>query len=318
MKLRGVEFGKVFAASGMQGFFGEGYWYHRFLKPFGLNFEGITFVAKTTTLNPRAGNMLLDSATFRPQELFPKCVIVKPFKGVTLNAVGLSGPGAKALFETNLWQARTKPFFLSFMAVADTPKKRREELNQFIRLFQRYLPALEAPVGLQLNFSCPNVELHPEELSKEVKDSLYAACCLGIPLMPKFNALLSLELAIEISRNQLCDAICISNTIPWGQLPEQINWERLFGSKISPLAHLGGGGLSGKPLLNIVIDWTQRARKAGIAKPINAGGGILSLRDAQELLFAGASSISLGSIAMLRPWRVRKIIEGIQRFPVRY
>ncbi len=67
MKLRGVEFGKVFAASGMQGFFGEGYWYHRFLKPFGLNFEGITFVAKTTTLNPRAGKIFLWSATSHPR-----------------------------------------------------------------------------------------------------------------------------------------------------------------------------------------------------------------------------------------------------------
>jgi len=52
MILRGIEFGNVFNASGARGFFGEGYVYHRLWRPFGLSYDGSTFVAKTTTLLP--------------------------------------------------------------------------------------------------------------------------------------------------------------------------------------------------------------------------------------------------------------------------
>ena len=48
MRLRNIDFGPVFGASGVQGFFGEGYLHHKFLRFLGLNFDGCTFVAKTT------------------------------------------------------------------------------------------------------------------------------------------------------------------------------------------------------------------------------------------------------------------------------
>ena len=114
MILRGIDFGCVHGASGVQGFFGEGYWFHK-VPIIGPNFNGMTFVAKTTTLNAREGNMPLKS-DYTPRDMFPKCVVVKPLSGVVLNAVGLSGPGAKALLDTGLWQRRSKkPFFISFI-----------------------------------------------------------------------------------------------------------------------------------------------------------------------------------------------------------
>ncbi|MGC9610846.1 MAG: hypothetical protein ABSE68_01340 [Minisyncoccia bacterium] len=310
MNLRGIKFGSVWNASGAQGFFGEGYWFHRVAKPFGLNFDGATFVAKTTTLNPRTGNMSLRE-DFSPKELFPKCIIVKPLKGVALNSVGLSGPGALKLFQTGLWQKRMKPFLISFMSVAKDAQTRIKELRQFISIFKHYLPSFQAPVGLQINYSCPNIGIDTEELVNEVADGLDAASYLGIPLIPKFNVLLPIEFAVGFSKHHACDAICVSNTILWGQLPELIDWEGLFGTKESPLAHLGGGGLSGKPLLPLLIDWIKRARKAGLKKSINAGGGILSRKDAKMVLDAGADSIFLGSISFLRPWRIAEIISSM-------
>ncbi len=310
MRLKNIDFGKVTGASGVQNFFGEGYWFHRYLKPFGLDFSGATFVAKTTTLHPRIGNMPLND-DYAPKERVPPCVFVRPWKGIALNSVGLSGPGAQALFETNRWQERRNPFFISFMSVAETPHERTEELRDFVDLFFRYLPEFHAPVGLQINYSCPNVGLHTEMLVNEVSEGLTIASALGIPLMPKFNVVLPVRVALKVSRHEACDAICVSNTIPWGQLPDRIDWKGLFGSLTSPLAHLGGGGLSGKPLLPLLLEWLEDARVAGIKKPINAGGGILSFQDARSVFHYGASSIFLGSIAFLRPWRVNGIIRNI-------
>jgi dihydroorotate dehydrogenase len=276
----------------------------------------MTFVAKTTTLSFREGNMPLED-DHTPEELFPKCIVVKPFKGVVLNAVGLSGPGARVLLADGRWQKRTKPFFISFMPVEKDPESRIREFRDFVEILGTNLsnfPTFRKNVGLQINESCPNVGLHHDgaELTGEVCKALDIAARLEIPLVPKLNVLAPIKSAVEISRYPSCDAICVSNTVPWGKLPELIDWEGIFGSKESPLKRLGGGGLSGKPLLPIVIDWLKRARRAGLEKPINGGGGILSRIDAAEVLAAGADSISLGSVAILRQWRVQGIIRSFQ------
>lgn len=308
MKLRQVDFGLAWGASGVQGFFGEGYWFHTPLWLFGLRFNDMTFVAKTTTLNARQGNMPL-TANFTPQEWFPKCIIRKPRHSVVLNDVGLSGPGASALFETRNWQKRKQPHFVSFMPIAQTADERIDEFEQFVSLFSQHLSAFQAPVGLQINCSCPNTGLHQNQLIDEVNAYLDIASRLMIPLMPKFNVTVPPEVVADIAAHSACDGICTTNTIPWGELPKLIDWKKLFGSEKSPLAYLGGkgGGLSGKLLLPLVIDWIKRARKTRLRKPINGGGGILSCDDAISVLRAGAHSFFIGSMPMLRPLRVNGV-----------
>lgn len=62
------------------------------------------------------------------------------------------------------------------------------------------------------------------------------------------------------------------------------------------------------PLREIVGDWVRSARDQGFAKYLIAGGGILSERDVDYMFDQGASGIELGSIAILRPWRVKRVI----------
>ena len=52
-----------------------------------------------------------------PKHFAPRCIKVYPKSGHVLNAVGLSGPGARSLFFQNMWQQRTEPFMISFMSV---------------------------------------------------------------------------------------------------------------------------------------------------------------------------------------------------------
>lgn len=311
MILRGVDFGPVWDASGVRGFFGEGYWYHRWLRPVGLSFKGSTFVAKTTTLQPRKGNMELADDGLSPKRRRPDCVVVKFRQGAALNAVGLSGPGAEALFADGRWQARAEPFFLSFMSVESSLSKRIDELNGFMRLFEKHRAEFKAPVGLQINLSCPNAGHDFNELEREGVMMLAHAASLRIPLVPKFSVVTPIETVARVARHQACDAVCVSNTIPWSQVDAGTR-EAIFGSADSPLAAYGGGGLSGKPLFPIVLDWVRRAAMRGFPKPINAGGGILSAHDA-ETLRCYAQSIFVGSAAFLRPWRVASIIRAARR-----
>ncbi|TSC76243.1 MAG: dihydroorotate dehydrogenase [Parcubacteria group bacterium Gr01-1014_31] len=313
MILRGIDFGNVLNASGARGFFGEGYPFHRFFEPFGLNYEGSTFVAKTTTLHPRLrphlkeGNMPLGADGITPAEFKPACIKVRLWQGITLNAVGLSGPGAERLLREGRWELLRRPFFISFMGMGDKAQRLRE-LREFVQLLVGSRHRFIARFGLKINFSCPNVGLRPAELVEEVGEALEIAAPLGVPLVPKLNATVPVEPVVDVSRHAAFDALCISNTIPWGQLPERINWRQLWGTNVSPLAHLGGGGMSGPPLLSIVCDWIRQARTAGLSKPIIGGGGIISRGGVDQMLVSGATAISLGTVSIVRPWRVQRLI----------
>jgi dihydroorotate dehydrogenase (NAD+) catalytic subunit len=312
MILRGINFGTVFNASGARGFFGEGYWYQTLWKPLGLNWTGSTLVLKTTTLKARKGNMPLEP-DFGPSETFPKCIIVKPLKGVVLNSVGLSGPGVRGLLP--YWASFPKsmsPYFVSFMSVDPDLQARIKEARAFFNIMLDWREQLGGNFGLQINLSCPNVGLDPSSLLEEAHTVLTLAARVDVPITVKINALVPVEAAVTISEHKVCDAIVCSNTIPWGKLPEKIDWRGLFGSETSPLAHLGGGGLSGAPLNPIVAEWVHKARMAGLKKPIIAGGGILRPEDADDMLDAGADAVELGSVAILRPWRVRDIINRVR------
>jgi len=308
MLLRGTNFGYVLNASGARNFDGSGWWYHRVFGWTGLDYTGSTFVAKTTTLEARLGNMLLYG--LHPVEKMPDCIRVYPWKGAALNAVGLSGPGADALLQSGVWQAQEKPFFLSFMSVARDTTERMSELFRFVGLLARHLP-FQAPVALQMNFSCPNVGLDPRKLITEIRESLTVAGTLGIPLVPKINVTFPQDVILALQGHQELDAIAVSNTIPWGH--ESIDWQKLFGTTVSPLAHFGGGGLSGSPLLPLVVAWIRQLRQMGFEKPIIGGGGILDRGDADRMVEAGADAVELGSVAMLRPWRVQGIIRHMNR-----
>jgi len=213
------------------------------------------------------------------------------------------------LFEKGLWQQRKQPFFLSFMSVEKEKSERLSELRAFVKLFKQHLPQFRAKVGLQINYSCPNVGLNIAKLIDEAKTGLKIAAELGIPIMPKFNVLAPVDAVKQITDEKDCDAICVSNTIPWWQFEERIDWDKLFGTGFSPLMEFGNGGLSGWPLLELVKEWVISARVAGITKPINAGGGILRPKDVDVLCEAGASSVFIGSMASLRPWRVQRTIK---------
>lgn len=312
MKLRGIDFGSVMNAAGTCGFFDpkKEYWHHRVFRPFGLNFDGATFVAKTMTFDRRGGNLPLNKINgIVPEEWFPRCLIIKPFTGAILNAVGLSNPGAKFLLEKGEWQKREKPFFLSFMVVRDTLRKKIKELLGFIKLFKKFLPEFPTSIGLEINLSCPNVELSRKDLIEEAKQVFNIAANLDIPLVAKINALVLPETAAEIAAHPACDAIVCSNSIQWGELPEWIDWKGIFGTDVSLFSHLGGGGLSGAPLLPIIVDWLERAKKFPFPKPIIACGGIMSKADIRQVCDAGVSAIQLGSVAILRPWRVAGLIK---------
>lgn len=318
LKLNGQDFWPVMNASGGRGFFGEGYPFHWLWRWFGLDYTGSMLDTKTTTHLPRLGrkkgegNAPLKADSFSLAEWWPNSIYVTFYmwlKGLVLNAVGLSNPSFRVALVTMRWQRRTEPTSISFMMI-EKGEKGLDELRDMVARFKAQLPFFLAPVMLELNFSCPNAGHDPSELIREISAALDIVQELEIAVTIKLNVLAPPKELARICTHSACSGIVISNTIPWGQLPQLIDWQKIArrdGS--SPLAQFGGGGLSGAPLFPLVVKWIREVRSAGYTKPIIACGGILSEWELRILIECShVDGIQLGSVSILRPWRVQRLI----------
>lgn len=314
LTLRGTDYGKVFCAPGALGFFGEGYPYHKYMKPLGMTWRGTGFVSKTIVLNERAGNMPFRANKLTPKErLVPRSIVVKPFSGHVLNAVGLSGPGTKWALNHGSWQLRDDAFMISFMSVAATTIERLVETRAYVDQLKPCLPAFRGKPAIQFNRACPNTGHLPSEFYDETFEALDILAELGIPIVVNFNPTVPGEVMKLTADHEACDALWIANTIPWGD--PRIDWPKLFGSNDSPLAARnlpvpGGGGLSGPACLPHTVERVLEARRLGVTKPIVAGNGIQSVSDVAYVRRAGANAVAIGTVGMVRPWRMRSIIKA--------
>ena len=301
-------FGPVWDGAGVRGFSGEGYWYHKLVP--GLNFNGSTFVSKTITTYGTKGNMDL-TADYRPKRFIPDCIYVDWRGKQALNAVGLSGPPVNEFLDTGRWQAKEEPFLISFMPVlAEDHGLYASEVTQFVGILKTHLKEFRTPkVGMQVNITCPNANVDLTALLKKAVPIVKELQRLGLLVVIKLNLLVPPEAAVRIARETGC-AITIANTIPFGTVLPKKWWDITFpnGSPLKGRGYLPGG-LSGRVLLNLVADWVHEFRRYDTDTHVNAGGGILHPDDVHVLADAGASSIFFASAAMIRPWRVRSIIE---------
>lgn len=333
MKLRGIEFGPCLDAPGIRGWFDNRYWYHRLPIVNGwLSFDGSTFVEKTTTLEsripPDGGNMEIEKEyPWSPIERFPKAIWLGLRSGRTVNSVGLSGPGANTMLSCLKMAKNRKhqPMQLSFMSLAATLEGRIKEFASFVNMLLKIWIEIGRPKwGLQINISCPNTGHDPAKLVEDALSMLEVARPLadaGIAIIVKLNILAPIDAVVRISSHDVCDALCVSNAIPFGELPDAIDWKRIFpqGSPIkNRIASYGNGGYSGPELLPLVAQFIRRAKGSGVSKPWNAGGGIRSAKDVRYLvdygnLKRGKDSIFFASAAMVRPWRVPGIIKEAHR-----
>lgn len=306
-------FGPIWVGSGARGFYGEAYWFHHLFTP-GIRaaIAQTTLAAKTVTRYRNEGKMPL-TERWLPQEWFPRCIRVNFLKGAAINAVGLANPGIETMLASAHWQIITEPFFISLMPIGPE-ETQAQEIRECVALLALLLPFFRSRwVGIQLNLTCPNVGAKLSGLWKKAAKLLPLLAPLGIPVVVKINVLVAPEEAAEIATLPGCDGLCVSNTVPYGELPFDIQWDELFGEK-SPLEKMGGGGLSGAPIFPLVEEWVHMFRSLDTRTYINACGGIMCGRDVRLLRNAGANSVSIATAIMLRPWRVPEIVRCAQQF----
>lgn len=325
MKLKNITFANVWGQSGVQGFFGEGdeYPHHRIYKLilglFGFSFTGATFVAKTITLNPRiypeSSNTELKDG-YKLKKWFPNSIWVDFFGAKVVNAVGLANPGAEYMLKINKWQKRRGMFQISFMPMAGNLVEKLIETENFCKLVHQHMsPEKYKNYAIQINFSCPNTGHNQEQDPGEIIEILkiFRKYFPDTPLIPKFDLLFKQETIVAIK--PYCDAFLIGNTLPFGKgnLTGESWWKYYFPNGSPLLKYFGGkfaGGLSGKPLYAHLLNWVDRMEQVDPTVIIIAGGGIMTKRDIDLLSsFHCVKGIALGSVAIVRPWRLQSLIQ---------
>lgn len=275
-----------FAAAAGALAWGRGWWWERYgLIPLGVIDPSVfTIITKTITCEPREGNL----RWYAPW----RCV--RPLKGGGwVNAVGLTNPGMTWWLEKGYHDSGAEQGRDIILSIApDTPDEAR--LMAMSVSGQRLR-------GIEVNVSCPNSEALDRipSIVSAVASNTYHPVGVKLGLHQPY-----VQLADALaSGKSFVEWISLTNAVPWAHLyPPYIN---------SPLAYLGGGGVSGMPI-------TVRAYRALTTMlahtriPIIAGGGITTLEDVETRLEVGARAVAFGTLFLSKPWRPNQIVRAIQ------
>lgn len=215
-----------------------------------------------------------------------------------LNSIGLQNIGLRAVIDemAPIWATWHVPVVVNI--AGDTI----EEFGEMAAA----LDGLPGIAALELNISCPNVDIGGIEIGQDPEASARATRAavrhtdlpVIVKLTPNVTDPVALARAVEAEG---ASAICAINTV----LGMRVDIHRR-----RPVLPRARGGLSGpaiKPIaLRIVYDVARAVRI-----PVIGCGGISTGEDAIEFLMAGASAVQVGTAIFANPRAPLDVLDGI-------
>ena len=214
-----------------------------------------------------------------------------------LNSIGLQGPGIDQFLENDIpWLAsRGARIIVSISG---------ETVEEYASLARR-LRGIDGLSGVEVNISCPNVENRglvfacDPTASRAVVESVRRNIAGDYPMIVKLSP--DVTDIVSIAREVVsagADALALINTV----LGMVIDIE----GKRPKLAGITGG-LSGPAIRPIAVRAIYQVHSAMRNIPILGMGGVTNGRDALELIYAGASGISVGTATFGNPTAAMRI-----------
>ncbi len=236
-------------------------------------------VSKGTTLRPRKGN--------------PQPRTVETPSGM-INSIGFQNIGVGALIRevAPVWERWQTPVLVNIMG---------DTVAEYGQLAQR-LDGVPGVAGLEVNISCPNVEVgglefgqDPDVAADVIREvRRHTALPFAVKVTPSVTDIRPIVAAVTAAG---ADAITVMNTIP--AMAIDVKTRR-------PVLATAFGGLSGPAIKPIALRLVYLAASA-TDLPILAAGGVSSGLDAIEFIMAGASAVQVGTATFRdpeAPWRI--------------
>ena len=244
-------------------------------------------VTKSIALKPRSGR-----ATPRMAET----------PSGMLNSIGLQGPGIDQFLNDDVpWLiANNAKVIVSISG---------ETIEEYASLARR-LRGVQGLSGIEVNISCPNVEnrglvfacdpIASKAVIAEVRKNIGGELPIIAKLSPDVTDIVSIAGEV-ISAG--ADALALINTLLGMAIDIDTRKPKLAGKT---------GGLSGPAIRPIAVRAIYQVHAAFKNTPILGMGGITSGKDALELIFAGASAVSVGTANFGNPTAAMKIKKEIR------
>jgi dihydroorotate dehydrogenase (NAD+) catalytic subunit len=218
-----------------------------------------------------------------------------------LNSIGLQGPGIDAFLQRDL------PWLLSRGARA-VVSIAGGSVGEYTELAGRLSDAAGV-TAIEVNISCPNVEdrgqvfaCHPGS-SAAVIEAVRGRVRYDVPVFAK----LSPDVTDIVSIARACvvagaDGLSLINTLLGMAIDTQTMRPVLAGVT---------GGLSGPAIRPVAVRCIWQVREALPDVPIIGMGGVLTGRDALELILAGAGMVSVGTATFHDPSACIRILHEL-------
>lgn len=221
--------------------------------------------------------------------------------GGMLNSIGLQNIGIDACISdmAPLWARWDTPVIVNI--AGDTI----DEFGEMARM----LDGVPGIAALELNISCPNVDMGGIEIGQDIASSARATRAAvrntDLPVIVKITP----NVTDPVGLARACEAegaaaICAINTV----LGLAIDLRRR-----KPVLPRARGGLSGPAIKPIALRIVYDVARA-VSVPVIGCGGIRSGEDAVEFLMAGATAVQVGTATFANPRALLDVIEGIERW----
>ncbi|MDQ3657103.1 MAG: dihydroorotate dehydrogenase [Chloroflexota bacterium] len=241
------------------------------------------FVSKGITVRPRSGN--------------PMPRIVETPAGM-LNAIGLQNPGIHAFVRKYppLWQHWRVPAIVNISA----------EAVEDYAMMAAMLDEQPGIAGIEVNVSCPNVASGgfcfgwDADMTADVTAAVRASTTLPVVVKLSPGALDIVSVA-QAAEEAGADAVSLINTLVG--LAIDVKRRR-------PVLANTTGGLSGPAIKPVALRMVFQVA-AAVTIPVIGMGGIMSLDDMLEFLFAGASAIQVGTGIFVDPSIPIRLIDDL-------
>jgi dihydroorotate dehydrogenase (NAD+) catalytic subunit len=263
---------------------------------------------RTLTVEPREGHFTLRD-DWAPHEI-PGLIkrygtVLRGVDGGFINAFGWCNVGIEAYLADYYPRTREQRTIISLGGFS---------AGEFVTLVDKVNKAVPAGdiAAVELNVSCHNVNFDfsailDAVLAEAVPRSHHPVI---LKLSPDVDYLDNARRAAKAG----VSALTAINTVKALRLDPRTG---------TPLLANRFGGLSGRAIKPIGLRVVAELRDAGVTLPIIATGGIRTLNDCREYMWAGADAVSLGSatwlssypgyaLAPLHAWRVRRVLRAVE------
>ena len=218
-----------------------------------------------------------------------------------LNSIGLQGPGIDDFLAVDIPWLQSKGARVVVSISGET-------VEEYATL-ARKLRGVNSLYGIEVNISCPNVENRglvfacDPVASRAVLEAVRRNIGGDYPIIAKLSP--DVTDIVSIAREVVAagaDGLALINTVLGMVIDVDAIRPKLAGIT---------GGLSGPAIRPIAVRAIYQVHSALPNTPILGMGGVASGKDALEMIFAGASGISVGTATFGNPTAVTKIKEEL-------